>query len=177
MVKKHSIALFVLMYSFTVSFAQDQGKPVSKYDANELFNPLFYKDYGSLTRAGNGEPGKGYWQNKADYKISAELNDQNNQITGSVTLTYSNNSPHNLNFLWFQLDQNLFNPNSRGFAKLPVAGRSRYGNAAAPFEGGYDIKSVKIISADETIAKFIKIKQNITDFFKTIKGVGYKFEV
>ena len=147
MVKKHSIALFVLMCSFTVSFAQDQGKPVSKYDANELFNPLFYKDYGSLTRAGNGEPGKAYWQNKADYKISAELNDQNNQITGSVTLTYSNNSPHSLNFLWFQLDQNLFNPNSRGFAKLPVNGRSRYGNAATPFEGGYQIKSVKIISS------------------------------
>ena len=139
MFKKISIAVVAFLCSITFSFAQDQEKPVSKYDANELFNPLFYKQYGSLSRSGNGEPGKAYWQNKADYKISTELNDQNNQITGSVTLTYSNNSPHNLNFLWFQLDQNLFNPNSRGFAKLPVAGRSRYGNAAAPFEGGYNI--------------------------------------
>ena len=146
MLKKISIAVVVFMCSLAFSFAQVQEKPVSKYDANELFNPLFYKQYGSQTRSGNGEPGKAYWQNKADYKISAELNDQNNQVTGSVTLTYSNNSPHTLGFLWFQLDQNLFNPSSRGFAKLPVTGRSRYGNAATPFEGGYEIKSVKIIS-------------------------------
>ncbi|MFM2232409.1 MAG: hypothetical protein RJB31_1110, partial [Bacteroidota bacterium] len=146
MLKKISIAVVVFMCSLSFSFAQVQEKPASKYDANELFNPLFYKQYGSQTRSGNGEPGKAYWQNKADYKINAELNDQNNQVTGSVTLTYSNNSPHNLGFLWFQLDQNLFNPSSRGFAKLPVTGRSRYGNAATPFEGGYEIKSVKIIA-------------------------------
>jgi hypothetical protein len=88
MFKKISIAVVAFLCSITFSFAQDQEKPVSKYDANELFNPLFYKQYGSLSRSGNGEPGKAYWQNKADYKISTELNDQNNQITGSVTLTF-----------------------------------------------------------------------------------------
>ena len=130
----------------SVSWAQEQDKPVSKYDPNELFNPLFYKQYGNHIRTGNGEPGQGYWQNRADYSIKAELNDKTNQVSGSVTMTYTNNSPHTLGFLWFQLEQNLFNPSSRGFAKLPVGGRSRYGNSANPFMGGYTIKSVKLIS-------------------------------
>jgi hypothetical protein len=126
------------------SFAQDQQ--ISKYDPNALFNPLFYSSYGNNIRTGNGEPGNGYWQNRADYQIKAELNDSLNSISGSVTMTYTNNSPHNLTFLWFQLEQNLFNPESRGFAKLPPAGRSRYGNAANPFLGGYTISSVKLLS-------------------------------
>jgi hypothetical protein len=134
----------VLFLSVFSTVGQDQA--VSKYDPNELFNPLFYKEHGNHIRTGNGEPGKGYWQNKADYSISAELNDQNNQIKGTVNLTYTNNSPHQLGFLWFQLDQNLFNPNSRGFAKLPPNGRSRYGNASNPFMGGYTISAVKIVS-------------------------------
>ena len=183
MFKKCTVAVLVIMCSFGFSIAQEQEKPVSKYDANELFNPLFYKQYGSLTRSGNGEPGKAYWQNKADYKISTELNDQNNQITGSVTLTYANNSPHNLGFLWFQLDQNLFNPNSRGFAKLPVAGRSRYGNAATPFEGGYTIKSVKIISSvggkttETTVEPEITDTRMRVDLPKLLKAGGDKVMV
>jgi hypothetical protein len=67
-------------------------------------------------------------------------------VTGSVTLTYKNNSPHNLPYLWFQLDQNLFNPKSRGFAKVSPTARSRYGDSKNPFEGGYTISSVKIIT-------------------------------
>jgi len=132
--------------------AQDQA--VSKYDPNELFNPLFYKEHGNNIRTGNGEPGKGYWQNRADYSINAILNDETNQVKGTVTLSYTNNSPHQLGFLWLQLDQNLFNPSSRGFAKLPPTGRSRYGNAANPFLGGYHVASVKVLS--QTGSKWIE---------------------
>lgn len=139
-------ASFLLVFH-AISIGQEQEKPVSKYDPNELFNPLFYKQYGNHIRTGNGEPGQGYWQNRADYSIKAELNDKTNQVSGSVTMTYTNNSPHTLGFLWFSLEQNLFNSKSRGFAKLPVGGRSRYGNSANPFEGGYSIKSVKLISS------------------------------
>lgn len=138
------LSAFAFLFLIKISFAQDQQ--VSKYDPNVLFNPLFYSSYGNSIRTGNGEPGNGYWQNRADYQIKAELNDSLNTVSGSVTMTYTNNSPHNLAFLWFQLEQNLFNPESRGFAKLPPAGRSRYGNAANPFEGGYTISSVKVIT-------------------------------
>ena len=138
------LSTFAFLFLMQTSFAQDQQ--ISKYDPNVLFNPLFYSSYGNNIRTGNGEPGNGYWQNRADYQIKAELNDSLNSVSGSVTMTYTNNSPHNLAFLWFQLEQNLFNPESRGFAKLPPAGRSRYGNAANPFLGGYTISSVKLLS-------------------------------
>jgi hypothetical protein len=60
-------------------------------------------------RSGSGSPGPRYWQQKADYVISAELNDVITQsITGSETITYHNNSPDVLRYLWLQLDQNIF---------------------------------------------------------------------
>lgn len=140
----YRLLLFIFLFSGQSLLAQDPQ--TSKYDPNHLFNPLFYASYGNHIRTGNGEPGNGYWQNRADYQINAELNDSSNRIEGSVTMFYTNNSPHSLAFLWFQLEQNLFNPESRGFAKLPPTGRSRYGNAANPFEGGYTISAVKLIS-------------------------------
>ncbi len=127
--------------------AQTVVSTSTKYDPHVLFTPMNYPQTPNTYRAANGEPGPEYWQNKADYQISAKLNDQNHEVTGTVILSYKNNSPHNLPYLWFQLDQNLFHPSSRGFAKIDPTRRSRYGDAKNPFEGGYQIKSVKIISA------------------------------
>ncbi len=50
------------------------------------------------------------------------------EVSATVVLTYKNNSPQNLPYIWMQLDQNLFNATSRGQAKMPAAGRSRYGS-------------------------------------------------
>ena len=123
----------IAIFCFIVPQLHSQEQPVSKYDPHELFNPLFYKEHGNQLRTGNGEPGVAYWQNRADYQIAASINEEKNHVSGTVTLTYTNNSPHQLGFIWMQLDQNLFNPNSRGYAKLPPTGRSRYGNASNPF--------------------------------------------
>jgi hypothetical protein len=163
MLKKNLVFATVFMLFAGFSFAQEQKTVSSKYDPNELFNPIFYKDYGSNLRTGNGEPGVGYWQNKADYAIQATINDVNSQITGSVTLTYTNNSPHQLGFLWFQLEQNLFNPASRGFAKLPATGNSRYGNVKTPFMGGYTISSVKILNTVGGKTTETTVEPDITD--------------
>ena len=163
MLKKNLVFATIFMLIAGFSFAQEQKPAVSKYDPNELFNPIFYKDYGSNLRTGNGEPGLGYWQNKADYAIQATINDVNSQISGSVTLTYTNNSPHQLGFLWFQLEQNLFNPASRGFAKLPATGNSRYGNAKTPFMGGYTISSVKILNTVAGKTTETVVEPDITD--------------
>jgi len=53
-------------------------------------------------RTGSGAPGPKYWQQKADYVINAELNDETQIITGSETITYFNNSPDALKYLWLQ---------------------------------------------------------------------------
>ena len=130
---------------YFTGFAQE--KVASNYDAHALFTPLFYANGETITRSATGEPNVGYWQNRADYNITASLNDVSHQVTGSVTITYKNNSPHALPFLWLQLDQNLFNKDSRGQARMPVGVRSRYGDAASGFSGGYTITNVKINTA------------------------------
>ena len=63
-------------------------------------------------RTGSGAPGHNYYQQKADYKINVEIDDATQILKGDETITYTNNSPDVLSYLWLQLDQNLFEPNS-----------------------------------------------------------------
>jgi hypothetical protein len=137
-----------------LSTAQSEDGVESKYDPHKLFAPLFYPVGGTISRAATGEPNAGYWQNRADYQITASLNDLLHEITGSVIITYKNNSPHTLPFLWLQLDQNLFNKDSRGQARMPFGERSRYGDSKNNFNGGYKISAVKNLN-DNTDASYI----------------------
>lgn len=59
-------------------------------------------------RSANGEPGEAYWQNAADYAINAQLYPSEHRIETTITINYTNNSPQNLNFVWLQFDQDLF---------------------------------------------------------------------
>ncbi|MFN7791983.1 MAG: hypothetical protein ACK5NM_05485 [Cyclobacteriaceae bacterium] len=63
-------------------------------------------------RSGSGSPGPKYWQQQADYDMAVELNDVNQSITGKETITYTNNSPDVLKYLWVQLDQNILDKES-----------------------------------------------------------------
>ncbi|MDT3403304.1 M1 family metallopeptidase [Mucilaginibacter terrae] len=153
MKKSFITGLSLAMLAFT-GFAQSQqpqqpapAGPVTKYDYHDAFGPLFYTKNGNDFRAASGEPGSRYWQNRADYNLAARLNDQTNEVTGSEVLTYTNNSPQKLGFLWMQLDQNLFKQDSRGSAIIPTAG-SRNGGRGQVFEAGYKIKSVKVGDVD-----------------------------
>lgn len=100
-------------------------------------------------RLASGKPGPKYWQQRADYDISVTLDDQRQRLTGQETITYHNLSPHQLSYLWLQLDQNRFRPDSDNLmsAEAPSLERMPF-NALksmldrATFEGGYEIKSV-----------------------------------
>ena len=94
-------------------------------------------------RDASGRPGPGYWQNRNDYRIAATLDPATHTVTGSVTLTYTNNSPEALPFVWMHLEQNLFAPASRGALRTPPTSRWR-GSFA---EGGFRLGS---ITADGT---------------------------
>jgi Peptidase family M1 domain len=138
------IVLCCITVGSITSIAQTSDENAgAKYDPHKLFFPLFYPSGTSVTRAATGEPNTGYWQNRADYKISATINELTSQVTGSVIITYKNNSPHTLPYLWLQLDQNLFGKESRGQARMPYGERSRYGDSKSNFSGGYTITSVK----------------------------------
>ncbi|MCB0598626.1 MAG: M1 family metallopeptidase [Lewinellaceae bacterium] len=81
--------------------AQDENTNKNKFRQlyQELPTPNVY-------RTASGAPGHLYWQQKADYKIALELDDEKQRIYGEETVTYHNNSPDPLEYLWVQLDQN-----------------------------------------------------------------------
>ena len=60
----------------------------------------------NVYRTASGAPGQGYWQNRADYDITAYLDEDKRNLKGSETVTYYNNSPDDLDYLWLQLDEN-----------------------------------------------------------------------
>jgi Peptidase family M1 domain len=107
-------------------------------------------------RTGSGAPGPNYWQQQADYEINVELNDDTHWITGNETITYTNNSPDVLKYLWLQLDQNILSPGNETDKTKTSSIRDsisigqiqqdldQYGN----YTGGYTIKSVKNSGAD-----------------------------
>lgn len=143
---------FALFLFISAAFAQT-NKLQSRYHYNDAFGTPFYKNNGNEYRSGSGKPGPLYWQNQVDYQISVRLNEKNNEISGSEIITYTNNSPDNLEFLWMQLDQNLFSQDSRGNAIVPISG-SRNGSKGQEFDGGFKIKSVQLLSGGEKDLKF-----------------------
>ncbi len=133
--------------------------PSTNYDYHETFGPPFYSKNGTEFRAADGAPGPKYFSNRADYQLTAKLNDETNEITGSEILTYTNNSPQKLGFIWMLLDQNLFRQDSRGSAIVPLVGnpnkpnndllqqQSRNWGRGQVFDAGDKIKSVKLLNA------------------------------
>ena len=100
-------------------------------------------------RLASGKPGPKYWQQGADYVIDVTLDDQRRRLAGAETITYHNRSPHTLNYLWLQLDQNRFRPDSENLSSATAPSLQKLSYKAlksmldrATFEGGYEIKSV-----------------------------------
>ena len=143
------LVLFLLVISFPKSvLAQTISNPSSKYNYHDAFAPFFYTQNGTEYRAATGEPGPKYWQNKADYQLAVKLNEATNEISGTEILSYTNNSPQQLKFLWMQLDQNLFKEDSRGNAIVPLNG-SRNAGHGQKFDAGYKIKSVSLLTGSK----------------------------
>ena len=128
------------------------------FNARALFAPNFLDQAGPATRTAGGQPGATYWQNAADYRIAASLDEKAARVSATVSITYTNNSPDALPFVWLQLDQNLFRADSRGAAVTPPAG-GRFGNAARGFQGGDSLQTVAI----ELHGKKLKAQYRVTD--------------
>lgn len=170
----------LLLTAFTASAQNQQNQPDSiKYDHNVTFGPIVWPVTTGDTRSASGQPGHNYWQNRADYNIKATLTEGSSDttITGEVTITYTNNSPDNLDYLWLQLDQNLFRPDSRGAATTPVGG-DRF-DVKGFTKGGYNIQSVSVTYKGDTYT----VNPVITDarmqlrLNKPMEGKGEKITV
>lgn len=125
------LSLFLLL-NVNPSLAQ-QAKDNNQKDFSE-----FMDRRGNMYRTASGKPGEAYWQNTADYQIEVSLDESNFTLSGKVTLTYTNNSPENLDFIWLQLEQNRFTPDSRGTLTTPIQGNRYNGDT----DGGYIISNV-----------------------------------
>jgi hypothetical protein len=145
-----SRALILGTFAGVVAFAQTQKGSTDKFRQLDELLPT-PNDY----RTASGAPGHRYWQQKVDYVITAELDDKNQRLTGSEKITYKNNSPDTLMYLWLQLDQNLWAPDSitSSTQTFTPSDRVPFGlverlDYAPKFQGGYRIKSVKNAGGD-----------------------------
>ena len=100
-------------------------------------------------RNAGGAPGYRYWQQKVDYKIKATLNEQDRTITGVETITYHNNSPDELPFIWMMLEYNIDKKSSLGNMTQTVGnsavvspGEIRRNEHLKTWQGGY--RSIKV---------------------------------
>ena len=141
-----------------------------------------------------GAPGHAYWQQRADYTIRARLDEARRAISATETITYHNNSPDSLSYLWLQLDQNVFKPDSDARTSATVASRDAWAKAKSAedgvrfdamrsmlenrtFEGGFAIGAVK--GADGKPLKYTINKTMMRiDLPQALKpGARYTFNV
>ncbi|GJM18369.1 MAG: peptidase [Phycisphaeraceae bacterium] len=108
-------------------------------DATNIFDPLDLPPANEL-RLGSGAPGPDYWQQQCDYIIDCALDAETKRLDAQMRVTYHNNSPHALDYMWIQLEQNLFRQDSTGTLSR---GRGVMRELAKGFDGGYDIGSLR----------------------------------
>jgi hypothetical protein len=143
--------LFLVFAGFTnLSFAAIDQSKGSFEDKFRQLDEVFPSP--NLSRPATGEPGPMYWQQRADYKIKIKLNEDTRSVEGSETITYTNNSPLTLKYIWLQLDQNIFAKESINNLTRPWGGGDssvdfstlRRQNFMDKFEGGFQELSIKI---------------------------------
>jgi hypothetical protein len=137
-------SLFIYLLLFCKILNAQNGINAGSYDPHDFFTQGFNPPAGNAYRSANGTPGPMYWQNSASYLIHATLSEKDTSITGDVTITYINNSPDQLEYVWLQLDQNLFNLKSRGVAATPAI--NDLIGVRAIDQGGFHISNVSVIS-------------------------------
>ena len=145
-------ALLGLLFVTAGAFAQDSDKEEKPQGhANQNKFKQLYDEFATpnMFRTGSGAPGPAYYQQQADYKMDIEIDDEKAKLYGNETITYTNNSPDKLTYLWVQLDQNmrardsktpLINPSGIGPATTPSRAAGSY--LKERFDGGFNIESV-----------------------------------
>ena len=180
----YKIVLLVLLSAFFYpAKAQNTDQTTSNYDQHKVFIPTFYPPANEY-RTAAGTPGPKYWQNRADYKLNVTLDTSLKRVRGTALITYTNNSPDALAFLWLQVDQNIYRDDSRGQAISPISG-SRFTNKGFTdgdeIRGIYAIKNGKTEKLDYTVSD-TRLQIKLNDTLKTggskvaIK-IDYAFDV
>ena len=147
-----------LFFSFTLFFSSllfsqedTSGAVQSGHKNNNNFKQL-YEEFSTPNRfrTASGAPGIDYYQQQVDYVMNIELDDKNKKLYGEETITYTNNSPDDLSYLWVQLDQNIrrkdapaLEKNTSSISSMEDIGSFVDETLKEPFEGGFNIEFVK----------------------------------
>ncbi|MFK7833093.1 MAG: M1 family metallopeptidase [Winogradskyella sp.] len=151
--------LFSMLLASYTTYAQDEVKEERQQGhTNENKFKQLYDEFATpnMFRTGSGAPGPAYYQQQADYKMDIEIDDVNAKLYGDETITYTNNSPDDLKYLWVQLDQNMRAKDS----KTPLIGSSGIAPASSSsgavrsylkerFDGGFNIEHVKDVNGKD----------------------------
>ena len=154
--KKNIFLSFTLAFASCFSLIAQETKPEEKpkeqgkYNTNKFRQMYDIMATPNMFRTASGAPGPAYYQQKADYKMNLELDDKNSKLYGVETITYHNNSPENLEYLWVQLEQNIERPDSKtplvesqNMERAITADRFVKKYMDKPFPGGFNIDYVK----------------------------------
>lgn len=152
--RKRAFFLSILMMAILGVWGQTPTQWGQKFEqlGTSLPTPNTY-------RTASGAPGKDYWQQRADYKIELTLDDVKQQIEGTEAITYFNQSPDPLDYLWLQLDQNFRAQDSETplvteyFMKDSVSAKELF-TIHNNFDGGFRIDKV-LDEAGQPLAYFI----------------------
>lgn len=141
---------FVLFSAGLMAQEEKKEREPGHYNTNK-FKQL-YEEFATPNtfRTASGAPGPDYYQQQADYVMDIRLDDENARIYGEETITYTNNSPDALEFLWLQLDQNVRAKDSKaplrngsGVSMAYTADNFAQTFMGEPFDGGFNIEWVK----------------------------------
>lgn len=188
---KTALAAFFILFSVsmhaqegtTQASQQEEMKKEGHLNQNK-FRQL-YEEFSTPNqyRTGSGAPGPAYYQNQADYKMDIELDDRTQKITGRETITYHNNSPNDLEYLWVQLDQNIRSKesvarlkNGNGIAPVAQPGNFVSEYMGEDFDGGFNITEVS--ANGKPLKTYINQTMMRVDLPKPLKaGESYTFDI
>ena len=182
---KKVINLIILLFAFASVFSQNiQNNPQSNHGNK-------FEQLGTILptpnnyRTASGAPGHEYWQQRADYDITAYLDEEKLNLKGSEIVTYYNNSPDELEYIWLQLDENeqssVKNANYQDSSELPkqtFLDRLKVTNLPEK-DNGYGINLEKVTDANDNPLSYVvnKTMMRIDLPKKLKKGEKFTFKI
>ncbi|PCE63449.1 M1 family metallopeptidase [Sediminicola luteus] len=148
---RNGLSALLCLFALVAS-AQEEKKEREPGHTNQSKFKQLYEEFATpnMYRTASGAPGPAYYQQRADYKMDIKLDDEKARLHGEETITYTNNSPDDLEFLWVQLDQNVRAKDSKSPLRNGSGARPYYQPGSfsgdfmgEPFDGGFNIEFVK----------------------------------
>ena len=183
---KYNVGFILLFFSMFLGAQETPQDPKEQGHYNTNRFKQLHEEFATPNsyRSASGVPGPAYYQQQADYDIKVTLDDTNAKIYGKETITYTNNSPDALTYLWIQLDQNIRSKNSKAplrdgggvpLAEQPEGFVGKY--LGAPFDGGFNIAYVKDASGN-TLKSTINFTMMRVDLRKPLRtGESFSFSI